>query len=172
MKIVSSRYADLPPDQRAYLENIAEEQFGHIPLVRETTWAEPDWAYLGYQGEKLVVFHNVILRSVSIDGAATRIAGLNNMITLPGCRGQGFASRLLRETQPEWFDRHGAQRGMLLCADELVPFYARLGWRRVDVPVRYEQPSGALVWAASCMVLDAAEAAMPRQEVKLCGLPW
>lgn len=172
LRIVSAPYPQLPAEQRARLEDIADATFGHIPLVMETHWAEPDIAYLGYLGDDLAVFHNVILRTVEIDGAHVRVAGLNNMITLEAHRGRGLASSLLRRTQPTWFVELRVDIGMLLCADPLVPFYERLAWKRVEVPVRYEQPDGSRVWSANCMVLDAMGRALPRNQVHLRGLPW
>ena len=172
MRVVASRYRELPAELRERLEEIAENEFGHIPLVRETQWAEPDWAYLGYQGPSLVVFHNIIERAVEIDGVVTPVAGLNNMITLPEFRGRGYASELLRLTQPRWFTELGAEIGMLLCADALVPFYERLGWARVEAPVTIEQDAGPRVWAANCMLLEVPASHMPRRHVSLRGLPW
>ena len=81
-------------------------------------------------------------------------AGLNNLVTLPAHRGHGFGSRLLRETEAQWFDSLGAEAGLLLCADALLPFYSRLGWRKVEARVTYAQPDGSRVWAANCMLLD------------------
>jgi GNAT superfamily N-acetyltransferase len=172
MRVVASRYEGLSSEFRDEIEGIAEREFGHVPLVMETEWAVPDWTYLGYQGSSLVVFHNVIVRAVEIDGVITRAAGLNNMITLPAFRGRGFASELLTLTQPRWFTELDAEIGLLLCADALVSFYERLGWARVEVPVVIEQPGGPREWAANCMVLGVAERNMPRREVNLRGLPW
>jgi GNAT superfamily N-acetyltransferase len=166
------RYGDLPAEQREQLEGIAEKEFGHIPLVQQTQWAQPDWTYLGYHEASLAAFHNIVERAVEVDGLVTRVAGLNNMITLPHCRGRGLASELLRQTQPRWFTELGAEIGMLLCADALVPFYEKLGWVRVEVPVIFEQSDGPRRWAANCMVLGVSAKGMPRTEVNLRGLPW
>jgi GNAT superfamily N-acetyltransferase len=172
LRVLSAPYSQLPAEQRSRLEEIADAAFGHIPLVMQTQWAEPDVAYLGYLGDEFAVFHNVILRSVDIDGTRVRVAGLNNMITLEAYRGRGLASALLRQTQPSWFEELDVEIGMLLCADALVPFYERLEWRRVQVPVIYQQSDGAHVWPANCMVLDAGRGVVPSVRVDLRGLPW
>jgi hypothetical protein len=101
-----------------------------------------------------------------------RVAGLNNMITLANHRGSGVASRLLRETQSEWAGKLGAECGLLLCADPLLPFYMRLGWRRTDASVMYDQPSGKKSWVANCMILDSGAKIAPPRVIDLCGLPW
>jgi len=114
--------------------------------VRETRWAAPDWSFQAFDGEVLAAFYNLVERTVSIDGVPVRIAGLNNLVTLPAYRGRGIASRLLLDSQAGWFDTLGAECGLLLCADALLPFYSRLGWRETKVPVSYVQPEGSRVW--------------------------
>lgn len=172
MRIEAARCAELPAAEWERLEEIAEGEFGEYTLVRETTWAQPDWCYRAFDGAELAVFHNVVLRTVRVDGAEVRAAGLNNMITLPAFRGRGAATRLLSETQPRWFQELGAEIGLLLCADALMPFYARLGWRKLDARVTYDQPAGCRIWSANCMVLDRKGLIGAPRGVDLCGLPW
>jgi GNAT superfamily N-acetyltransferase len=172
VRVVSTRYAELPAERRAYLEEIAEAEFGQYALVRETEWAEPDWSFQVFEGESFAAFHNIILRTVRIDGIAVRAAGLNNVITLAAYRGRGVASHMLRETQPRWFEMFEVDCGMLLCADPLVPFYAGLGWKKPDAKVMYEQPSGVKTWPANCMVLKGEDSFAAAREIDLRGLPW
>ena len=140
--------------------------------MRETQWAKPDWSFLTLEITELAAFYNIAERTVSIDGVPVRVAGLNNLVTVPAYRGRGIASRLLRETQPQWFDSLGAECGLLLCADALLPFYSRLGWEKVDVRVTYAQPDGPRAWAANCMLLDPFRNVTATREIDLCGLPW
>lgn len=173
MKVQTARYAELPAERRAQLEAIAEREFAQFALVRETRWAEPDWAFLAFEGQDLAAFYNIVERVVQVDGVAMRAAGLNNLITMSAHRGHGVASRLLRQTQPGWFEAFGVECAMLLCADVLVPFYERLAWRKVPGPVVYAQPDGPRTWAANCMLLDRrGEKVMEARQVDLCGLPW
>ena len=125
-----------------------------------------------FEGDALAAFFNIVLRTVIVDGAPLRVAGLNNVITLAEFRGKGIASRALRETQSRWVDELHADCGLLLCADALVPFYQKLAWRKLDARVMYAQSSGERLWVANCMVFDPrAHVGSPR-EVELCGLPW
>jgi hypothetical protein len=172
MKIVAARCADVPAEEWEKLQEIAWAEFNQYPLVRETHWAQPEWCYRGFVDQKLVVFYNLVLRSVRIDGTAVRVAGLNNMITLAAHRGGGHASRLLRETQANWREKFDVEGGLLLCADTLVPFYAKRGWVRTDAQVMYDQPSGKKSWAANCMLLDTQQQFPDLRQIDLCGLPW
>jgi GNAT superfamily N-acetyltransferase len=109
---------------------------------------------------------------VSIGGVPVRAAGLNELVTLPAHRGRGVASRLLRETEVQWFDSLGAECGLLLCSDALLPFYSRLGWHKVEGRVSYAQPDGSRTWAANCMLLDPFRKFTTARDIDLCGLPW
>ena len=140
--------------------------------MRDTQWATPDWSFMAFEGDELAAFYNIIERTVTIDGVPSRVAGLNNLVTLPAYRGHGIASRLLRDTQEHWFDSLGAECGLLLCADALLPFYSRLQWQKAEIRVTYAQPEGSRTWAANCMLLDPRGKAGAAREVDLCGLPW
>lgn len=171
-RILAAPYPQLPERDRERLEDIADAQFGHFPLVRGTQWSEPHFSYRAFEGDELVAFYNIIQRTVRIDGSSVDIAGVNNVITLPAHRGKGWASRLLRQTQPSWAQELGTPIGLLLCADALVSFYTRLGWELMRVPVRYSQPDGERAWPANCMLLDERRQLRATVEVDLCGLPW
>jgi GNAT superfamily N-acetyltransferase len=170
MQIQINRYRELDAARREQIDQAAWVEFEKYAIVRETQWAEADWSFLGFEGDELVAYFNLVDRVVRFDDVPVRVAGLNNMVTLPAHRAKGHASRLLREAQPQWFDMQ-FEAGLLLCADELAPFYARLGWRGVDCPVVYAQPDGECTWKASCMVLERAPLRTVRR-VDLCGPPW
>ena len=150
----------------------AGAEFDRFELVRETRWATPDWTWLLHEGEALAAFYHLVERTVRIDGVAVRVAGLNNFITLPACRGRGLGSSLLQQTQAQWFDQLGAQSGLLLCADALIPFYTRLGWIPTHAKVTFAQPAGTRTWVANCMLLVPAGRQDSGREIDLCGLPW
>lgn len=172
MDIARSRHSELSAERKQQLEAAANAEFGQFAIVRETQWASPDWSFLAHEGAELAAFYNIVKRTVKVDGVPVRVAGLNNLVTIPAHRGHGVASRLLRETQPQWFDSLGAECGLLLCAEALLPFYSRLGWEKAGVPVSYAQPDGPRVWAASCMLLDPFRGLAATREIDLCGLPW
>ncbi len=150
----------------------ANAEFAQFAIVRETQWAAADWSWLALEGDDLAAFYNIVERTVTFDGMPVRVAGLNNLLTLPAFRGRGIGSWLLRETQPQWFDSIDAECGLLLCADALLPFYSRLGWRKLAAGVSYSQPDGPRTWAAYCMVLDPLRKLAEPREIDLGGLPW
>jgi predicted N-acetyltransferase YhbS len=172
VKVLHSRHLEVPDGLRALLDVAAHAEFEQYAIVRETEWASPDFTFIAMDGEQVAAHYNLVDRVVSVDGMPVRVAGLNNMVTMPAHRGRGIASALLRESQLTWFDDLGAECGLLLCADPLLSFYSRLGWQRVGGAVTYAQPDGARTWSANCMLLDPqGQFPMPKI-VDLCGLPW
>jgi len=147
-------------------------EFEQYAIVRETEWASPDVTFIAMNAADVAAYYNLVERVVRIDNVEVRVAGLNNMVTMPAFRRRGVASGLLRDSQPTWFKELGAECGLLLCADALLPFFSRLGWRRVSGRVVYSQTDGPRTWSASCMLLDPQGKQPVEKPVDLCGLPW
>ncbi|MDZ4328379.1 MAG: GNAT family N-acetyltransferase [Pseudomonas sp.] len=172
MAVSSHRYSELPEKRRNELRLLASNEFDQFSIVRETTWATPDWSFLGIESQdQLACFYNLVERVIEFDNQPVKVVGLNNLVTAPGYKRRGLASKLLSDTETKWFSELSASYGLLLCADSLVPFYQRLGWQRVASEVHCEQHQRDCVWAGECMVLRAREAIHPTV-IDLCGLPW
>jgi GNAT superfamily N-acetyltransferase len=123
LTIERHRFDELDAGRRETLRQLASAEFDRFPIVRKTAWAVPAWSFLGMQHGQLACFHHLVLRQVRFDGQPVQVAGLNNLVTLPACRGQGLATRLLEETTPAWFDALGALRPAAVrrCAGSLLP---------------------------------------------------
>ena len=130
-----SKYSELDNGTKSKLKDFIDSEFGHIPIVRETQWATPGWTILLYENKEIVTFYNIIERKILVDMSVLKIAGINNVITPEEYRGNGYASKILRETEDFIFDELQSELGVLLCANELIPFYERLNWYKVDCPV-------------------------------------
>ena len=165
------KYSDLDASTKAKLNEFIHTEFGHIPIVQETEWAQPDWTLISYKEGEITSFYNIIDRNVEMDGVEVRIAGVNNVITPKKYRGQGYGTKLLNETRDFIFDSMKAELGILLCADALIPFYERLNWYLVKCPVHFRQSDGQKLWQANTMVLNYKVQLTP-QLINLNGLPW
>jgi len=66
----------------------------------------------------------------------------------------------------------GVEFGLLVCEEDVVPFYERLGWQVVEGPLTFDQPGGQATWPAVVMVLPCGGKAWPEGMIDLCGLPW
>jgi GNAT superfamily N-acetyltransferase len=166
------RHPQVPPQLRLQMEHAARAEFQQFAIVRETRWAVPDWTCANFDGGKLAAFCHLVERTVSIDGVATRVVGLNNLVTLPAFRGRGIAASLLAHMQSDWLGSLGVECALLLCADALLPYYGRLGWRSSEAVVSYAQPDGTRTWPARCMLLTTDENHHRARSIDLCGLPW
>lgn len=164
-------YTDLSELTKKELEQYIENEFGHIPIVKETEWATPDWAIINYIDDQIASFYFIIERDIIIDGILMKCGGINNVITLPEFRGKGLSTKTLSETEDLLFHKLNTEIGVLLCADALIPFYNRLNWYLVDCPVYFHQSAGREEWGANTMLRNGGDSLMPK-EIDLNGLPW
>lgn len=153
------------------LEQLIEKEFGHIPIVKETTWASPNWTVIFYEGNEIATFYNIVERTITIDDKDCFAAVINNVITPVKYRGKGLATQILNDTEDFIFNELKAGLGLLLCADNLLPFYEKLNWYRVKCPVYFQQSSGKKLWTANTMLRTHNIEIQPNQ-IDLNGLPW
>ena len=169
--ITTQKYRDLDAHTKNEMDSRIQTEFGHIPIVADTQWATPGWTVICYEADNIASFYNIVERKILIDDTAMDVGGISNVITNPDYRGKGHASRMLRQTEQVIFEQLKCQLGLLLCADELVPFYERLHWYRANCPVTFRQASGEHLWKANAMLLTRNETLEPRR-INLNGLPW
>src|SRR5688572_4472864 len=146
------RHSELSKIVKEELDQIIRNEFGHIPIVQETKWAIPDWTIILYQDNEIASFYNVVERKVTIDNRLELVAGINNVITTNKFRGKGLSTFTLETTKDFLFEENKFGLGLLLCADDLIPFYERLDWYKINCPVYFEQPTGTRLWTANTML--------------------
>ena len=166
-----TKYSELTIQKREQLDIFIQNEFGHIPIVREISWATPDWTIINYCKNKIATFYNIVEGTTTIDGRDFKVAGINNVITPTEFRGKGFSTETLIETKSFLFENLNADLALLLCADKLIPFYQRIGWYEVNCDVHFDQPTGNKIWTAKTMILTKAEKISPTK-IELNGLPW
>jgi GNAT superfamily N-acetyltransferase len=149
-----------------------EIDFGTPPYV----WTPPEerpWRFMVWEDGRLVSHVGVLERTIRVGGEPLHVAGVYSVMTRPADRGRGYASAALERAAAFMRDELGrAGHGLLLCIDERLPFYRRLGWERLSDPVLFEQPGGRLVNEINTMVLPLRGRSWPGGAVDLCGLPW
>jgi len=153
------------------LDKIVESEFGHIPIVKSIKWATPDWTIIFYQENEIATFCNIVERTVLVDDKPFLVSGINNLITPHKFRGHGLATHIMKETENFLFNELKSELGLLLCADNLIPFYERLDWKKVNCPVYFSQPTGIQTWKANTMLRTMKDILTPNQ-INLNGLPW
>lgn len=170
--IIVYRYNALSQEWKDELARLAELEFGDVPFVKNTKWSDPDWSVLKFEGDEIVSFYNIVERNIEVDGQVMKAGGINNVITKREHRGKGLASQLLKETAWLLFEDIHCDIGLLLCADDLVDFYRKHGWYKVNCQLTYDQPDGKRDYTSNIMCLSLPTMALDPKKIDLNGLPW
>lgn len=166
-----TQYISLPQSTKDQLNVFIHDEFGHVPIVKETEWAAPDWTIINYEDNNIASFYNIVERYVKIDGEFFKTGGLNNVMTPKGYRGKGYSSQALMLFENFIFEKLNCDFGILLCADKLIPFYKRFNWYHVTCPVNFAQSDGPRLWGANTMMMARIGKTLP-SHIDLNGLPW
>lgn len=136
-------------------------------------WARPQWHVTVWQGEEPVSYVGVLQRQGTVSGEPVTFGGIGWVVTPLEHRGRGYASLALARAADFMRDPVGAEFGLLITGESLIPFYGRLGWRRVSNPLLVEQPGrGRVRLEYVTMVLPLGGRPWPEGEIDLRGLPW
>ena len=173
MRIDLRRREELSQAEQDALASLREEiDFGTPPYTWTPNEARP-WRFLVWQDDRLVTHVGVLDRTIQVGGRPLHVAGVYAVMTRPADRGRGYASAALERAAAFMRDElPAAEHGLLVCIDERIRFYERLGWRRIEAPVAFEQPDGRRVNEINTMVLPLRGKAWPSGDVDLRGLPW
>ena len=55
------KYNELDQSAKDQLNSFIDNEFGHIPIVRETKWATPDWTIIYFQDGAIATFYNEVV---------------------------------------------------------------------------------------------------------------
>ncbi len=136
--------------------------------------ASPEYGALVWSaGGELVSYVGMVVREGSLDGAPVRIGGIGSVKTHPRAEGRGHASAGLRRAAASLAGDHAVAFSLLVCREQLLPFYERLGWSPFGGQLIVEQPAGRVVFTANRpMVLPGVREAPRDGVIDLNGLPW
>jgi len=165
------KYSKLHPAIRQTLVEMAEHEFGDVPIVQEYEWATPDWAVYITSGNEIASIAHVIIRKLLFDGVEVSVGGLNNLITRKNFRGKGLGVQVLKHTHDLILNELKCDAGLLLCADSLVPYYQKFGWYKVSSKLYFDQPGGKKEWQANVM-LKTLNLELHPNVIDLNGMPW
>ena len=110
----------------------------------ELTWAAPRWAVMGWAGERLVAYVGIVVRDATLDGAAVHIGGIGSVKTHPDTRGRGYAGQAIGRAAEFFAADPALAFALLVCREQLVPFYGKLGWQPFGGTLLVEQPGGTV----------------------------
>jgi len=124
------------------------------------------------EGGRVVGHVGLLEETVRAGGEEVRVCGVGGVVTRPEAQGRGHARRAMLRAHEIMRDETAAEFGMLYCRDELVPFYAALGWQLVADENEFGQPAGPTLSPFNVMVLSLRGRRWPAGRVVVEGLPW
>jgi hypothetical protein len=148
------------------------EEFGHIPVIRETVWANADWHIAFVSDGEALSFLSIVERHASFDDEIVKVAGISNVITRKPHRHRGLGTLIMRKAQEMMSSCLQADFGLLLCSEDVIPFYARLGWVKARAELTFDQPAGARAWPKDVLIYFPGGNPFTFKNIDLKGLPW
>src|SRR5205085_1096068 len=105
-------------------------------------WRGKDWHILAEMDGRAVSHVGLLQHTVTVGEHSVKVCGIGGVVTSAEAHGKGYASRAMRYAEDFMCREWAVAFGLLFCREQLVQFYERLGWLRVNEPVEIEQPSG------------------------------
>jgi len=156
------------PQSRRSLPEWFHREFGKTGFI----WAAPDYYATSEIEGELVGRLGIFNREIEVADTRTRVGGIGGVITKPEWRLRGVAGELLIRAAEFMRSDLRMEFALLLCRREVAPLYAKLGWKRVDGPTFFMQPSGMTAYPRDTMVLRFGKREWPAGTINLRGLPW
>lgn len=144
----------------------------HDPEFASIEWGSPDWMALGFRGGELVSQLCLHKREIAVGTARVWVAGVGGVATHPDWLRRGFASQVLRGAEIFMRETLQVPFGLLVCADETQPVYARCGWQTVAQALTFIQDEKPRSLETCVMILPLSNQSWPPGEINLLGLPW
>lgn len=153
------------------------DRLDHLAFAGETDegineWADSDWMVLGRVDGELVSQLGLLKREIRVGGAPITVGGVGGVATLPVWQRHGLATALMGAAAKFLQTEIKVSFGLLVCADETQPFYARLGWKTVATELWVLQGEISLPLRTIVMVLPLADQGWPQGKIDLCGPGW
>lgn len=165
-------YRKLSDIDQQIIEKLSKEAFQASPTTEKYDFEKPHWAVIKKINNEIVSFCNIVERVVKFDDNAIQVGGINNVVTAPSHQGKGYFKEVMKEAQTFFFNDLIADFGLLLCSDELVSLYKKLGWYQVHSRLVFSQPNEEdIEWPANVMLIARDTREMPLK-INLQGLPW
>ena len=164
------RFENLSSEVSAFIQGAAKREFGDVPIVQQHVWAKADWCIRALKNGEILGSVSLVVRTARFDEKSVAVVGINNLITEPSARKMGIGKALMRKATEFCFEKLKAEAIVLFCADDLVGYYQKLGFTKVNCPVWIEQPKGSKTWSSNCLV--NSKVGVPGRSIDLCGLPW
>ena len=170
ISLVAKRHQDLSPDETRRIAGWTEDLFGEEEAKYE--WADQHWHVLAFHDGVFVSHAALTERVARAGGVRVKVAGIGGVMTPEAWQGRGLGRAVMDRAAALMREVLDVDFGLLLCSEDLVAFYASLGWERMEGSLTFAQSSGPVCWEEEVMVLDLGRQAWPGGSIDLCGPPW
>lgn len=154
------------------LDHLAFSGEVHDADFNTIQWASHDWMALGSLDGELATQFCLLKREIRVGEQPVWVAGVGGVATHPSWRRRGLASQLLRAAEIFMRETLKVPFGLLICADETQPVYARCGWQTIAHSLVFIQNGQPRHLPTCVMCLPLTGQPWPVGEIDLCGLPW
>lgn len=136
-------------------------------------WASPQWGILVRDDAgTLVSYTGVVQRPGAVDGDNVVIGGIGGVATHPDHRGAGYAPIGMGRAL-DFLAGRNTDFALLVCRDELVGYYSRLGWKLFEGELLVTQFGEQETFTFNRVMVGDLQATAPRSGViDLQGPPW
>jgi GNAT superfamily N-acetyltransferase len=170
-------HADLTTELQQEFDTLDRLAFGEItfeenPDFPPIQWATPDWMALGFLQGRLVTQLCIPKREIMVGSEKFWLAGLGGMATHPRYQHRGLGSALLAVTETFMRDTMQVPFSLLICANELCPFYELSHWQVTADFLYFMQDGQRRILNTCVMILQLTDHPWPAGEIDLCGLLW
>jgi aminoglycoside 2'-N-acetyltransferase I len=136
-------------------------------------WAAPQWGvFVRDDSGDLVSYTGVVQRDGAHDGQGVSIGGVGGIATHPEHRGKGYAAIGIGRAL-DFLARNGVDFALLVCRDDLIAYYERLGWRPFAGDLVVSQFAEPEIFTYNRVMVGDVNRSAPRSGmIDLKGPPW
>ena len=137
-------------------------------------WSDSMWTvFIRDDNDKLVSYMGLITRDAKFDGDSFFIGGIGGVATHPDARRQGYAGFGLKKSAEVLRNELKVDFSLLVCRDELIPYYQKFGWIHFKGDMMVDQSSGKTKFTFNKpMLLEGIKPIPQCDTIDLCGKPW
>jgi GNAT superfamily N-acetyltransferase len=140
---------------------------------QDIRWGPLEWMALGYVGDELVTILGLLRREILVGGEPLWVVGVGGVATHPAWQKRGLSTRLLQASETFMREKLSAPFGLLVCGEDRLAFYKRVGWKHVADKLFFLQDGRRYPLVdIPVMILPLSERDWLPGEIDLCGSPW
>jgi aminoglycoside 2'-N-acetyltransferase I len=170
MKIEIKADSQLNTQERVQLDLLFAKAFP--PDGTDIEWSKSDWHVLVWEGDELASHVEIVERTATVDDQPVRLGGIGGVATKAEWRRRGLAEAAMKTAQAFLHDRLAVDFGLLVCGENMTPYYGKLGWKLVGHSMLIDQAKGKVTYMTPTMILPVCKDKWPDGEIDLCGPPW